>query len=237
MIVMIVSMQTFVSHVLLSFISQLMKNVLLAMMSLQVAKLALIKKLVLYAMLIFTENKSLKREFVSAIQSLIQLMMNANFVATVLTSVKVVPELINVPLATLMEISTPLLLMVNVSVLQDGTCKRKSVKIVQLPLLDANTVMMPIHVQNAMQMINSKLMERENVNVWKVIGIIQQHWLVNYVKPAFLDVYNALKLVNVQFVLKREEFLMKIKLNVFVDLIHSRIHKISVKFVTHMNSV
>jgi len=221
----------------LSFISQLMKNVLLAMMSLQVAKLALIKTLVLYAMPLFTENKSLKKEFVSVIQSLIQLMMNANFVSTVLTSVKVVPVLINVPLATLMEISTPLLLMVNVSVLQDGTWKRKCVKIAQLPLLDANTVMMPIHVQNAMQMINSKLMERENVNVWKVIGIIQQHWLVNYVKPAFLDVYNALKLVNVQFVLKREEFPMKTKLNVFVDLIHSRIYKISVKFVTHMNSV
>lgn len=109
---MIVSMQTYVSHVLLSFISQLMKNVLLAMMSLQVAKLALIKTLVLYAMLIFTENKSLKKEFVSVIQSLIQLMMNANFVRTVLTSVKAVLVLINVPLATLMEISTPLLLMV-----------------------------------------------------------------------------------------------------------------------------
>lgn len=175
MIVIIVSMQTFVSHVPLSFISQLMKNVLLAMMSLQVAKLALIKTLVLYAMPLFTENKSLKKEFVSVIQSLIQLMMNANFVSTVLTSVKVVPVLINVPLATLMEISTPLLLMVNVSVLQDGTWKRKCVKIAQLPLLDANTVMMPIHVQNAMQMINSNLMEKEDVNAWKVIGTIQQH--------------------------------------------------------------
>lgn len=163
--------------------------------------------------------------------------MNANFVLTVLTFVKAVKMLIIVSHATLMDLSTPLLLMVNVTVLQDGIYKRKSVKIVQLPLLDANTVMMPIHVQNAMQMVNSKLMEREDVNVWKVIGTIQLHWLVNYAKLAFLAVYLALKLVNAQFVLKREEFQMKIKLNVFVHLIHSRTHKISAKFVTHMNSV
>lgn len=230
-------MQIFVSHALMSFISQLMINVLLVMMSLQVAKLALIKTLVLYVMLLFTENKSLKREFVPVIQLLIQLMKNANFVSTVLISVKAVPVLINVPLATLMEISTPLLLTVNVTVLQDGTCKRKSVKIVQLPLLDANTVMMPIHVQNAMQMINLNLMEKEDVNAWKAIGTIQLHRLVNYAKPAFLVVYHALKLVNAKFVLKREEFQMKIKLNVFVHPTHSRTHKISAKFVTHMNSV
>lgn len=189
-------------------------------------------------MLLFTENKLLKMEYVFAIQSLIQLKINANFVSTVLTFVKPVRMLIIVSHVTLMEISIPLLMMrVNAFVLMDGICKKKSVKIVQLPLLDANSVMMPKHVQNVMPKINSNKMEKEDVNVWKVIGTIQPLWLANYAKPVSLAVYHALKLVNAMFVLKREESLMTIKLNVFANLIHSKTHKISVKFVIHMNNV
>lgn len=189
-------------------------------------------------MLLFTENKLLKMEYVFAIQSLIQLKINANFVSTVLTFVKPVRMLIIVSHVTLMEISIPLLMMrVNAFVLMDGICKKKSVKIVQLPLLDANSVMMPKHVQNVMPKINSNKMEKEDVNVWKVIGSTLPLWLVNYVKPASQVVYLALRVVNAMFVLKREEFLMMIKLNAFANLIHSKTHKIFVKFVIHTNNV
>lgn len=189
-------------------------------------------------MLLFTENKLLKMEYVFAIQSLIQLKINANFVSTVLTFVKPVRMLIIVSHVTLMEISIPLLMMrVNAFVLMDGICKKKSVKIVQLPLLDANIVMIPKRVQNVMPKTSFNPMEKEDVNVWKVIGTIQPLWLANYVKPVSLAVYHALKLVNVKFALKREESLIKIKLNVFANLIHSKTHKISVKFVIHTNNV
>lgn len=189
-------------------------------------------------MLLSTENKLLKMESVFVIQSLIQLKINANFVSTVLTFVKLVQMLIIVSLATLMEISTlMLMMMVNVFALMDGICKKKSVKIVQLPLLDANIVMIPKRVQNVMPKTSFNPMEKEDVNVWKVIGTIQQLWLANYVKPASLAVYHVLKLVNVKFALKREESLMTIKLNVFANLIHSKTHKISVKFAIHTNNV
>lgn len=189
-------------------------------------------------MLLSTENKLLKMESVFVIQSLIQLKINANFVSTVLTFVKPVRMLIIVSLVTLMEISTPPLMMrVNAFVLMDGICKKKSVKIVQLPLLDANIVMIPKHVQSVMHKTSFNPMEKEDVNVWRVIGTIQQLWLANYVKPASLAVYHVLKLVNVKFALKREESLMMIKLNVFANLIHSKTHKISVKFVIHTNNV
>lgn len=125
-------------------------------------------------MLLFIENKMFKMESVCAIQSLIHLKINVNFVSKVLTFVKVVLMPIIASLATLMEISTQLLMMrVNVFVMMDGICKKKSVKTVQLPLPDVSTVMMPKHVHNVMPKINSNQMEKEDVNVWKVTGSIQ----------------------------------------------------------------
>lgn len=91
-----------------------------------------------------------------------------------------------VKLVILMEISTHLLKMENVSVLLDGIWKTKPVKIAQSRLLDASFVMMPKHVPNVMLMENLNLMEKEVVNVLMVIGTIQQHYHANCVKPVSL---------------------------------------------------
>lgn len=91
-----------------------------------------------------------------------------------------------VKLVILMETSTHLLKMENVSVLLDGIWRTKPVKIAQLRLLDASFVMMPKHVPNVMPMENLNLMEKEAVNVLMVIGTIQQHYYANCVRPVSL---------------------------------------------------
>ena len=59
---------------------------------------------------------------------------------------------------------------INVNVFQDGIWKKKSVKIVPLPSQDVNIAMTHKRALNVMHKINSKKMEKKDVNVWTVIG-------------------------------------------------------------------